>query len=335
MDKRLGFNPLPDFAQLHDLGASLLSENKLVVREFRLELDGKTLQNGNTKQELSKLKGSQNVLIYLMLTGSQPWSPNVRSIGMPFDGKEKFLICIEGNIGSRKSDLMQKLLEINAHRQQQVKVIREPVDKDGPDGFKEAMEQFYDALAAGEAASLQQKEASSRFEQKMFKHHFHVATGPEVRSMHVISERSIKAKIHVFNEINYDQGRLLPQYRDDMQRQYQENIKGLRQHQPHAVIFFEISVRQAIDRIKHRGRQSEAHITENYLKAIEDKYDLLYPQEAANVIRVKPSDQPMEELIVDIQGQLRSVLSRCPTASPSEIDEFIKFFQDVRPEPRE
>ena len=332
VEKRKPFTPFPDFALLHDLGTSLLRENNLVVWDFHLKLDETVLGNNNTKEELNKRKGCQNVLIFLMLAGPQPWSfSRAPSRGMqPTSGPEKLLICIEGNIGSRKSDFMGKLEHINAHRQQSVRVIREPIYKDG---LAEEMAQFYDALAAGQRVSEKQKEQSSVFEEKMFQHHLKVATDPQERAMHVISERSMASKMHVFNELNYEQGRLLQKYRDDMQAQFNASIEGHPQHQPHAVILFEISVPEAMARIEERGRPSEKHITEDYLKAIEMKYEQLYPKGAANVIRVQPSEQPMEDLIVDVKDKLQATLHKSDFVSQVAIDDFLKFFQDERPEP--
>ena len=43
----------------------------------------------------------------------------------------------------------------------------------------------------------------------------------------------------------------------------------------------------------------------------------------------------MEELIVELQGKLRNVLGKCPGASDAAVEDFVKFFQDVRPEPSE
>ena len=242
--------------------------------------------------------------------------------------QEKFLICIDGSIGSKKSNFMEYLLQINEkHRQQQVKVIREPLGI-----LNDEMTEFYDALKAGKEVTDEQKELSSRFEKHMFDHHLEVATDPIMRSTHIISERSMAAKIKVFNDLNYEQGRLLESYRDDMQKQYDLKIKG--SHEPHVVIFFEIPVRVAMERIKVRGRESEKHITEEYLHAIEKKYQALYPPEALNVIRFN-SDQPLEDLIPLIQDKLPEVLMRHSPATQDEIGHLMKFFQDVRGEPCE
>ena len=319
---------LPVFAQLHDLGISLLSKHDLMVREFQLKLDDTVLRNNNTREELSKYKGSQ---VLILLTFVQRWSSSRVPPGSTqlISGQEKLLICIEGNIGSRKSDFMSKLVQINDHRQQSVTVIKEPTEKE----LADELAQFHRALKAGDSASDQEKEQSSRFEEKMFKHHLDVATKSQTRAMHVISERSMDSKIKVFNELNHERGLLLPKYRDNMQAQFSESISGHRQHQPHAVIFFESTVDEAMDRIKKRGRQGEAHINKEYLQAIEDKYDKLYPKEAANVIRVQPSEQPMEDLIVDVKDKLQATLRTSDFVSQAEIDEFLTFFQDERPEP--
>ncbi|CAE7768748.1 unnamed protein product [Symbiodinium sp. CCMP2456] len=316
--KKESYPRLPDFCQLHDLGEELLSDSGLTVQEFDLIFENTVLRNDNVRDQLHKLKlhGTDSALLFLKLRGLNPCSVS----------REKFLICIEGNIGSRKSDLMQKLVEINEHKPEQLKVIREPVIKD----LQEGLAQFGEALRAGEHVSDLQKQASSDFEKKMFQHHFRVAT--EERKMHVVSERSLEAKIHVFNALSCEQGRLIKSYRDDMQKEYNDKIKGHRQHQPHVVIFFEIPVSEAMDRIRKRGRKSEEHITLNYLREIERMYEALYPPGAPNVIRVK-SDQPMEDVINGLLEEIRNVLSKVPTASPAAIDDFLKFFRDERPEP--
>ena len=147
------------------------------------------------------------MLIWFRLTGEQPWSLRPA----PGGGDQKFLICIEGNIGSRKSDFMQKLNDINKHhRLQHVRLIREPVDEDGPGKFREDMTKFNDAMAAGKDGndiSQQQREESSAFERKMFQHHLQAAE--EVRTTHVISERSMEAKVRVFNKLSFEQGELM------------------------------------------------------------------------------------------------------------------------------
>ena len=333
-DQEQTFYHLPDFLDLQGLGEKLFHHNTLTVREFILKLDGTVLNNENTRRLLKNLfcSGCRRVLIFLELIpgdgdGDLRFSELSRAdVATQTVSQEKFLICIDGNIGSNKSLFMEQLLLINKkHRQQRVKVIQEPLKK-----LDDELTKFHDALKAGKEVTDEQKEQSSRFEQLMFDHHLEVATDPENRNNHIISGRSMAAKIRVFNDLNYGEGRLLKEYRDDMQKQYDLKIKG--SHEPHAVIFFEIPVRKAMERIQERARPSEKHITEEFLLAIEKKYQELYPPEAEDVIRLN-SDQPMEDLIVSIQDKLPEVLRRCSPASEDEIGDFMKFFQDVRGEP--
>ena len=166
----------------------------------------------------------------------------------------------------------------------------------------------------------------------MFGHHVEVATNPDIRTRHVITERSMEAKIHVFNELNFQQGRLSQQSRDDMKRQFEEQVLGNPRHLPHAIIFCDISVKQAMERIKRRGRKGEEKITTEYLEDIQQKYAELYPPEAPNVVRVE-SDHPMEDNIVAIQNQLPKILKETSKLSKTEIADFMQFFIDVRDEP--
>lgn len=317
------FDRLPDFLDLHDLGEALLCELNSMVVDFDLTLDGTILQNENTKQVLKRLKGegSRGVCIFLVLKGDQ-------LVSIPADKATKILVCIDGNIGSRKSDFMKKLLEINEKSgHQQVRVIREPLKE-----LESDLTEFWNAVEAGEDASDEQRAQSSRFEETMFDHHYQVATNPDLRRTHLISERSMEAKVHVFNELTFKKGKLLKESRDEMQRKFHVNIRGQKCYQPHAVVFFEISVQKAHERIKERNRPGEEYITQDYLTDIEAKYAALYPSSAANVIRLD-SDQPMEDLLVAVQSELPKLLKKQQCASDEEIDSFTQFFQDVRSEP--
>ena len=142
----------------------------------------------------------------------------------------------------------------------------------------------------------------------------------------------MEAKIHVFNELNFQQGRLSQQSRDDMKRQFEEQVLGNPRHLPHAIIFCDISVKQAMERIKRRGRKGEEKITTEYLEDIQQKYAELYPPEVPNVVRVE-SDHPMEDNIVAIQNQLPKILKETSKLSKTEIADFMQFFIDVRDEP--
>ena len=258
MEKRADFNHVPEFLHLHDLGIELLRENHLKAREFSLELDNKVMENQNTRQIFLKAlhaDGSRTACIFQKLQAADvPEFPSAP--GQP-SCPEKLLVCIDGNIGSRKSELMQKLLDINAQRaQQKVTVVREPLNQ-----LSAKMIDFYRALDAGTDVTEEQRDQSSRFEEDMFDHHFNVATNTEIRTRHVIAERSMEAKIHVFNELNFLQGRLSEKSRDDMRRQFEEEVLGNPRCQPHAIIFCDISVKQAMERIKRRGREGEDKIT--------------------------------------------------------------------------
>lgn len=365
------FVHIPDFNEVHDLGARLLQENGLAVYDFILDLDGTVLQNSNTLpllkalvQEMHHISAQQpSATLFLKLRGDNPYSapitavksvPNAlqcefsspRAADFLDSGQEKFLICIEGNIGSRKSDLIMKLLEINglgtpcevcgtatslSKGQESVLVIREPLSTLGDE-----MQAFYDALKAAEGLTDQQRNRSSRFEEGMFDHHFWVATESRIRKRHVISERSMDAKIYVFNELNYEQNRLLKEARDKMKKTFEEDVRGKKGLEPHAIIFFDIEVGHAMERIRERGRKSEKDITPNYLQAIEDKYAKLYPkgpEAKPHVIRLE-SNQPMEDTLVAIQNKLPPVLKASRTsASNEEIANFMRFFQDLRSEP--
>ena len=358
------FVHIPDFNEVHDLGARLLQENGLAVYDFILDLDGTVLQNSNTLpllkalvQEMHHISAQQpSATLFLKLRGDNPYSAPITVVksvpnalqckfSSPRTGQEKFLICIEGNIGSRKSDLIMKLLEINglgtpcevcgtatssSTGQESVLVIREPLSTLGDE-----MQAFYDALKAADGLTDQQKKWSSRFEEGMFDHHFWVATESRIRKQHVISERSMDAKIYVFNELNYEQNRLLKEARDKMKKTFEEDVRGKKGLEPHAIIFFDIEVGHAMERIRERGRESEKDITPNYLQAIEDKYAKLYPkgpEAKPHVIRLE-SNQPMEDTLNAIQNKLPPVLQSRTAASAEEIANFMKFFQDLRSEP--
>ena len=323
-EKRIDFNHVPDFLHLHDLGQELLKEHNLNLCEFNLELDDNILENRNTRQVLRTLQadGARAVCIYLKFQGPHPRTLTIE------EAPVKLLVCIEGNIGSRKSELMQKLLVINEQSgQQRVQVEREPLEK-----LSQEMIDFYKALLAGEEVSEEQRALSSRFEEGMFEHHFKVATNPERRARHVISERSMEAKIHVFNELNFKQKRLSEDSRNKMKTKFEEQIRGRKSHEPHAIIFCDITVQQAIEKIRSRGRESEESITHEYLTEIEKLYGDLYPAGAPHVIRLE-SDHPMEDIIVAIQNQLPRVLKDRSDASDADIAEFMRFFKDLRGEP--
>ncbi|CAK9033016.1 unnamed protein product [Durusdinium trenchii] len=239
-----------------------------------------------------------------------------------------FDLTLDGTIlqneNTKQSDFMKKLLEINEKSgHQQVRVIREPLKE-----LESDLTEFWNAVEAGEDASDEQRAQSSRFEETMFDHHYQVATNPDLRRTHLISERSMEAKVHVFNELTFKKGKLLKESRDEMQRKFHVNIRGQKCYQPHAVVFFEISVQKAHERIKERNRPGEEYITQDYLTDIEAKYAALYPSSAANVIRLD-SDQPMEDLLVAVQSELPKLLKKQQCASDEEIDSFTQFFQDA------
>ena len=331
------FHHVPSYSQLHDLGVKLLHDNHLVVCEFDLLWDETKLQNNSTLRTLREflqsdhgpLNGPQVSMtptipegcIFLKLRGGS-LPPRVPQSVPP----EKFLICIDGNIGSFKSQFMKWLSNINEKRDQtNVDVIREPLE-----ATTQERTAFYAALAAGENVSEGQLAESSRFEERMFEHHFGVAT--RIREKHIISERSMDAKVYVFNELNCEQGRLLADSRDQMKGKFQKHVQGKRRCEPHAIIFFNISVKRSLQRIKERKRPEEENITEEYLTDIEKKYSDLYrPDQAPHVIRIE-SDHPMEEVLHEIQAKLPKVLKDRSTASEADIASFMEFFQGVRSE---
>ena len=316
------FQHLPDFLDLDDLAISLFEEGNIVVQDFRLKVDGIALHNNNTPQVLSSLheKGVRKVLLKLEFTGDRIERSEEHH-------QEKFLVCIDGNIGSRKADFMEKLMEINKQHfyAHVVAVHREPLDR-----LTKQMGAFFGALHKKSSVSEKDKEHCAEFEKALFQHHLMVAT--HLRTAHVISERSMQAKVHVFNELNYEEGRLLQGPYDEMLKTYQQKIQGNVRHEPHAVLFFETSVQQALARIKKRERPGEEHQTEEYLNGIETKYDKLYPQNAEHVLRLE-SDHPMEDLLNTIQNKLPNILKKRSSTSEEELDKFMTFFQDLRQPP--
>mmetsp|Transcript_62780 Transcript_62780/g.141782 ORF Transcript_62780/g.141782 Transcript_62780/m.141782 type:complete len:410 (+) Transcript_62780:53-1282(+) len=234
-----------------------------------------------------------------------------------------FLVLVDGTIASGKTTLMNHLEAISATTK--VRLVREPIQE-----WWGLLEELYHALQNGEDLDRRTK-AVVDLEETVWRHHQHVAC--ESRHVPVVSERGLNPTVEVFCNVLSRQGLLPePKYHEFVGR-HKKLMEDPVNH-PTVTIYCRISREVAARRIEERaekeGRIFEKGMSPDYLAALEQRYEALYPSQSDTVIIVD-SNQPVEDMVNQVSGQLRTkLIMAMRKVDEQKVNEFMEIFQDRR-----
>ncbi len=188
------------------------------------------------------------------------------------------IISVEGNIGSGKSSVLERLPALLP----ECSVHQEPVDQWG-----ELLSLYYENPAAW----------SLPFNLRVL-HSF--ATVPQDSSLRIV-ERSPAACRHVFGQLSYNDGHLTAEAWDVF-KEYHDMLGW----EPDAYVYLTTPVDVCHQRMQSRGRVCEAAITPEYLGRIDFRYENMLRFTTVPVIRVDGT-QAVDDIVTQIAQSCRQL----------------------------
>lgn len=167
-----------------------------------------------------------------------------------------YIISLEGNIGSGKSTILEKIQEKAKHTKLKIKILKEPIEKWNEikkDG-KTILELFYD----------DPKQYAFEFQILVYMSLYDQIKKQSKECDILICERSLESNIHIFGQMLYDKGFISPTQHSILKYMYEtytiETNKRVYLYVPFSICFC---------RIRIRNRSGEEGISGDYLKALQ------------------------------------------------------------------
>lgn len=169
-------------------------------------------------------------------------------------------ISIEGNIGCGKSTVISRLC-----KDTRLPIFLEPVDEWG-----EWLSLFYeDPSRWGLSFNLTVLMSFLKWKDNNFP---------------AIYERSPLSNRRVFTQLQYEQGRM-----NNLELKLFDKIYNNLEWMPEVVIYIRTDPEVCMSRMKTRGRDCEKEVPLDYLSAVHNKYEELFPLNKSNIV---PSNTP-------------------------------------------
>lgn len=189
------------------------------------------------------------------------------------------IVCLEGNIGSGKSTVLQRLFQDH-----NLTIKEEPISEWGP-----LLDLYYDNPAAW----------ALPFDLKVL-HSFCDIPEPNESGI-VCVERSPGACRHVFGQLGYNDEHMTPASWDIF-KEYHDLLAW----EPSAYVYIDTPPDQCFERIKIRGRHCESGLTEEYLRRIEFQYTNFLKFTGTPTYTVDGT-KPVDEIVRDIVDFLHTI----------------------------
>lgn len=191
------------------------------------------------------------------------------------------VVCIEGNIGSGKSTILQTLRDKHGYT-----VKEEPVDE-----WADLLDLYYENPS----------QWALPFNLKVL-HSFKDTPEPAPEGPQVVCvERSPGACRHVFGQLGYNDQHMTPASWDIF-KEFHELLTW----EPEAFIYIDTSPERCFERIHTRGRSCEEGLTEEYLRRIEFQYTN-YMKFTTRPVHIVDGNQDIDKVLQDVL----QILCRC------------------------
>lgn len=188
------------------------------------------------------------------------------------------IVCVEGNIGSGKSTVLQRLF------QRSVVVKEEPVEEWG-----ELLDLYYDNPT----------QWALPFNLKVLHSFCTIPEAPDDEL--IVIERSPGACRHVFGQLSYNDEHMSPAAWDVF-KEYHEMLMW----EPDAYIYIDTSPSRCFDRIHQRDRPCERGLTEDYLRRIEFQYNN-FLKFAESPVHIVDGNRDMDRVLEDVLTRLQHI----------------------------
>jgi deoxyadenosine/deoxycytidine kinase len=185
------------------------------------------------------------------------------------------IVCVEGNIGSGKSTVLQTLRDTHGYT-----VKEEPIDE-----WADLLDLYYDCPSKWALA----------FNLKVL-HSFRSIPEPPQGAPHqvVCVERSPGACRHVFGQLGYNDEHMTPAAWDIF-KEYHDLLTW----EPDAYVYINTSPDRCFERIHTRGRECEDSLDREYLRRIEFQYTN-YLKFTSKPVHTVNGDQDMDKVLADV-----------------------------------
>lgn len=182
-------------------------------------------------------------------------------------------ITIEGNIGSGKTSVLQKIFE-----RKRIPIFLEPVDTD----WKEGLSLFYsDPIRWGFTFNLAVLNSYAQYKDNKFK---------------AIYERSPLTCRNVFAQLQYDNNSM-SKYEFELFDDFYKRLAW----EPDTVIYIRTPPEVCLERMNRRARECENNVPLTYLQSVHDKHEALFMSSNSKIkIIVIDGNQIAEKVYDDI-----------------------------------
>mmetsp|Transcript_64281 Transcript_64281/g.153312 ORF Transcript_64281/g.153312 Transcript_64281/m.153312 type:complete len:554 (+) Transcript_64281:284-1945(+) len=233
------------------------------------------------------------------------------------------LICCEGLIACGKSTFLERLQQCCPAS---VEVRREPVGRTAEGSWWEALDKFYEALNdASDHEFKRRHEASRALEEKIWEWHYTTATS---RKKHVIAERGLISAVRVFCKMLCDSGNLSKEDFHSFLQRY-DKVRRTRSFEPALILYFDIDVKEAYNRVVRRSKEQEDfkfesnRVSLEYLTALEESYRKILDWYPERTIRIDANQEPEDV----VQQVARAMTARLSSFPQYEVEELKRCFE--------
>lgn len=181
------------------------------------------------------------------------------------------IICIEGNIGSGKSSVLASVALAEAFPD--AAIFPEPLDEWG-----ELLDLFYNDPVTW-ALPFQLRVLLS----------FRRPAKAKATEDLVLVERSPLSCRHVFGQLLFNDGKMLPREWELFKEFCDDDVLGWK---PDAIIYVDAPVDVLLQRVASRGRACEQNVDEAYLRKSQFQYETLCKYLTIPVVRIDGSQSP-------------------------------------------
>lgn len=294
------YKKVPGLPELEDQVGADPTTVELVSKysDHIFKLDGTPFTTQDqAREELLKFHASHCDVCDGVSSSSCMLTLELRSAGPPRPLRQPLhvRIHVEGNIGSGKTSLME-YLEERSRSPHSVYLVREPIDKWKPflDDFYRQLEKERPGIGMprSEPASPETLKAVRALDEEIWAYYEEISTTQF--DAPIIVERSPKSKVEVFSAMRKEMGLVEPHVYEELRRKYHE-LEREPSYRPTVVLYCDIPVAEAYDRILARGRPFEMNMDKGYLGAVDRKYKEVFQPGRAEHVLVLNSMEPVDE----------------------------------------
>jgi len=211
--------------------------------------------------------------------------------------------------------------QLPAEFRRMFRIVREPLTS-----WWNKLEELDVALNANPEDVQRGHNAIKSLEDAIWQHHSGVVSDPRLREMHTIVERCPRSTVDVFCHVLRKRGLLPEEKYFELLGRFTE-LERDPLNLPTLTVYFKVSLGVSIPRIQARAEEEkrtfEKRIPRDYLQALDERYEAIYPKSSDTVIIID-ADLTPQQIVETLEREIRLRLDKAPDSARA--NEFMQLF---------